>query len=73
MKLRLMVLRAEPLCRDCLGRGRTTAATDVDHIIPLRDGGTNELSNLQPLCHSCHSKITVRHDGGYGRAKQMKE
>lgn len=28
----------------------------VDHIIPLRWGGTNDLSNLQVLCPSCNSK-----------------
>lgn len=50
---RLMVLREEPLCRVC-----GDAADQVDHITPLSRGGTDERSNLQSLCASCHSKKT---------------
>lgn len=57
-RLRLLVLRAEPLCRECGTEGRVTPAADVDHITPLRRGGTNDRRNLQPLCHSCHSRKT---------------
>ena len=60
-RLRRMVLRREPLCRKCKAEeGIYTAATDVDHIIPKRDGGTDEMSNLQALCHSHHSQKTAR-------------
>jgi 5-methylcytosine-specific restriction protein A len=62
-KLRLMVLREEPLCQVCLQEQKTVPATDVDHIVTLRKGGTNERSNLQSLCHSCHSAKTVSEDG----------
>jgi 5-methylcytosine-specific restriction protein A len=51
---RLMVLREEPMCRSCGG-----AASQVDHITPLSRGGTNDRENLQPLCHSCHSRKTA--------------
>lgn len=58
-KLREAVLDAEPLCRWCSQRGRVTPAQEVDHIIPLRDGGTNELDNLQPLCDLHHRQKTA--------------
>lgn len=50
---RARVLRAEPNCRNCGGK-----ATEVDHIVPLKDGGTHDLANLRPMCKSCHSRRT---------------
>ncbi len=29
----------------------------TDHIIPLSNNGTNELSNLQALCVGCHLPV----------------
>lgn len=57
-KLRLMFLRAHPLCELCAQSDRVTPATDVHHKLAKRKGGTNEWENLQALCKSCHSKIT---------------
>ncbi|MBX3001917.1 MAG: HNH endonuclease [Caldilineaceae bacterium] len=37
-----------------------TPATEVHHIIALRDGGRNEEGNLRSLCKTCHSKRTAR-------------
>lgn len=65
--LRLVVLNEEPTCRRCAGRGRVTAATLVDHILPLRDGGTNDRDNLQPLCVDCHA---VKTHGDVGKRKR---
>lgn len=36
------------------------SAMDVDHIIPLIDGGSHELDNLQLLCRPCHRKKTAK-------------
>lgn len=68
-RLRLMVLRREPLCRTCAEQGIVTPATDVDHIIPKRDGGPDSFENLQPLCHSHHSQKTAteKSDGTDGQ------
>jgi 5-methylcytosine-specific restriction endonuclease McrA len=33
---------------------------EIDHIIEVTHGGTNELNNLQVLCHSCHAVKTKR-------------
>jgi 5-methylcytosine-specific restriction protein A len=57
-----MYLRANPLCVDPfdLHGDEPVPAQHVDHILPKNDGGTDEWENLQALCHSCHSKKTVR-------------
>ena len=55
-----MVRMEEPLCRHCLRDGRVTAATLVDHIIPISQAPDLRLvrSNLQALCASCHARKT---------------
>lgn len=27
---------------------------EVDHIVPVKDGGTDDPTNLRTLCHDCH-------------------
>ncbi len=52
-------LSIEPLCRDCMSRGRVTEAREVDHITAMAQGGeafSNE--NLQSLCKPCHTHKT---------------
>jgi 5-methylcytosine-specific restriction protein A len=58
-KLRLAVLAGEPLCRCCAAAGRVTAAAEVDHVVPLAKGGTDDWANLQPLCRPCHEAKTA--------------
>lgn len=58
-KWRGAILADEPLCRACKAEGRVVLATDVDHIVPKSRGGTDVRSNLQPLCHECHSRKTM--------------
>jgi len=36
------------------------AGKEIDHIVEVTHGGTNELSNLQVLCPNCHSVKTKR-------------
>ena len=59
-KLRAYVLASEPLCRECQATGRVTPATDVDHVRPKAEGGTDAVENLQPLCRSHHIAKTKR-------------
>ena len=60
-KLRLKALeRDRHLCQMCLKRGVYTTATDVDHIVPLAQGGSDEMENLQSLCHECHKQKTCQ-------------
>jgi len=44
-------------CRSCLEVVAGSRA-HVDHILPLEDGGTDSLANLQVLCDSCHGRKT---------------
>lgn len=55
---RQKVLRENPWC---VVPGCQNMATDVDHITPLRDGGSPYgVDNLQPLCRKHHSEKTMR-------------
>lgn len=55
---RRRMLRENPLCEQCASAGRVTAATQLDHLIPLHLGGADEESNLQRLCDDCHDAKT---------------
>jgi len=56
MRRRAAWLYAHPLCCHCQASGHVTAATIVDHVIPLWQSGPDDESNLQSLCRS-HSDI----------------
>ena len=43
--------------------GRVRPATEVDHILPLADGGTDDLGNLQAINRECHARKTVAENG----------
>lgn len=43
----------------CLGCGSVDVMLTPDHIIPLSLGGSNRISNIQPLCKACNSKKNV--------------
>lgn len=43
----------------CLACGKQESIS-IDHIVPLSKGGSNDISNLQPLCLSCNSSKNAR-------------
>lgn len=45
----------------CAGCGVDYAANalEVDHVVPLADGGSDNFSNLQVLCKPCHTAKTT--------------
>lgn len=45
------------LCGDC--KIQLPAWFEVDHVIALHNGGTNEVGNLVALCRDCHGKKTA--------------
>ncbi len=63
--IRKSFLKRNPLCESCLDKQQITQATEVHHIKPLREGGSHADSNLMALCHSCHSKITIKYRPTY--------
>jgi hypothetical protein len=59
--IRERVLSAKPLCVMCEARGLATASTQVDHIVALGLGGSDDAaddSNRQGLCEVCHKAKT---------------
>jgi 5-methylcytosine-specific restriction endonuclease McrA len=52
-KLREMVLKRDGCCQQC---GQTEGSMHIDHVIPKRLNGPDELWNLRQLCESCNLK-----------------
>ena len=57
--LREAFLRANPLCYQCQRENRLASATVVHHIKARHEGGTDDWSNLEPVCVRCHNRITA--------------
>jgi 5-methylcytosine-specific restriction protein A len=55
-KLSKSVRIDEVFCQDCLEEGRAVPASEVHHVIPIKDAPqlTLERSNLVPLCQHHH-------------------
>jgi 5-methylcytosine-specific restriction protein A len=61
LAIRTEQLRCQPRCF-C-----GAPATEVDHIIQRSDGGADDFTNLQSLCHRCHNRKTKAAQGAlYG-------
>ena len=66
-RIREVVRREEPLCMECLKTGQVTPSNEMEHI----DGNAlnTERANLQMLCKACHSRKTIREQGGFGNGR----
>lgn len=63
-------IRAQILARDgyrckMCGRTKEEVPLEVDHIIPVADGGTDELNNLAALCRECKRGKSAYRFKGY--------
>ena len=53
-------------CQSC-GKNKTEARLNIDHIIPLATGGSNDISNLQVLCSLCNQQKKHHFDSRFKR------
>ena len=52
---RIILKKTGGLCAKC-GKSLTLEKTTIDHLIPKYRGGTDELSNLIPMCKHCNKQ-----------------
>ena len=65
-KLRDIVLRRDCglcQCAECKRTGRLRLASEVDHVIPKAQGGTDALGNLCAINADCHRDKSLRDKG----------
>lgn len=66
-KLRIRILERDHYlcqCDECQGgKKRLTVASQVDHIKPKAQGGTDDESNLRAVNADCHKRITQQQKG----------
>lgn len=58
-----IILRDGAACVKC---GKGVGPLEVDHVVPLHVGGSNDPANLELLCRDCHRVKTELE----GRARQ---
>ena len=62
----LILKRDNGLCQPCIRQGVVTRATQVDHIVQKKDGGSDAEANLQAICTTCHKAKTAS-EAAHGR------
>ncbi|MAM85719.1 HNH endonuclease [Marinobacter sp. UBA2678] len=55
-------------CEECRSLSRIRPAQEVDHIVPLTEGGTDAATNLRAINRDCHKEKTAREANKAGRA-----
>jgi 5-methylcytosine-specific restriction endonuclease McrA len=56
------IRKEEPLCADCIEKGKVTPATECHHKVKIKDAPHMRLSrdNVIQLCHECHQERTEK-------------
>jgi 5-methylcytosine-specific restriction protein A len=68
LALRSRILRRDRrVCYLC----RRPCATEVDHVVALSEGGTNDPANLAAVCGACHARKSAA-EAARGRARAAK-
>lgn len=69
-KTRTRVLaRDSYLCQRCLRANRVQAGNECHHIKPKAQGGNDDDTNLETLCHTCHEDADAEASGRTHREK----
>ena len=58
---RQLMRRQDNTCVYC-GHRRTAPSLDIDHIVPVVRGGSNNISNLQVICRPCNQRKGLQTD-----------
>lgn len=53
-------------CRSC-GKTKLETELNIDHIVALARGGSNDISNLQTLCRDCNQQKKHHFDPRFRR------
>ena len=53
-------------CRSC-GKTKLDTELNIDHIVALARGGSNDISNLQTLCRDCNQQKKHHFDPRFRR------
>lgn len=70
-RLREQVLKRDRYlcqCDECHALQSIKPAHEVDHVVPLAEGGTDAAHNLRAINRECHKKKTAREGNKAGRA-----
>ena len=62
-KRRKRIFDEKPLCELCRVEGIVTAASVLDHCIPLAQLDHDDERSVWPLCKGCHDKKTLHERG----------
>lgn len=57
---RAMLIAEHPWCALCGREPEDTSLLHVDHITPVRLGGTDDPENLRVLCWRCNTRLGAR-------------
>ncbi|MBS7805084.1 HNH endonuclease [Rhizobiales bacterium TNE-4] len=64
-------LQAKGHCAQCSLKITPGKRWDLDHVIPLSLGGSNEPTNLQVLCQACHTQKTKSDVSSNAKARRI--